>query len=173
VRDMVAIRNHYIGVLEKLSEAGLKTFFETRARSEFDDFNWDLVPEGIFLNCGETKAIIYDNDLPYVLKIPFFTTRTIDKNYCDFEVDYYAMAEEAGLADCFAWCDFLCDFGNCPVYIMEWADCDEERVSDSAYESALRNACSSEGISKEKNPEEYSKFSDRFYSNYYYWDSEE
>ena len=173
MRDMVAIRNHYMDMLEKLSEAGLETFFETRARCEFLDFDCDLAPEGVFLNCGETKAVIYDNDFPYVLKIPFFTTRTVDKNYCDFEVDFYAMAEEAGLEDCFAWCDFLFFFHNCPIYIMEWADCSEDEIEDSSYDACFRWACAQEGVSEEKDPEEYDRFRDRFSDTFYNMDCDD
>jgi len=165
MHDRIAIRNHYMEVLEELSKIGLDTFFETRARCEFDNFDWNSVPGSIQLSGGETKAVIWDNEMPYVLKIPYFSTKTVDKNYCDREVDFYAEAEEAGLEDCFAWCDFLFFFHNCPVYIMEWADCDEGAIGDSAYDASFRLACAQEGISE--GSENYDRFVDEFSDSYY------
>lgn len=83
------------------------------------------------LYAGETKGVLCCEDLGVVFKFPFLN-RGMD--FCRAEVRNYRAAKEAGLANRFAWCDKFCTFqtmdGYYTIYIMEYAECDDDWMID-------------------------------------------
>lgn len=144
----------------------------------FDDFfsegnedNWFALEDSannldfdIDFECGATKGVIIDHDCGYVIKLPFRDRDGFD--YCKAEWRNYCVAESQGLAEFFAFMDFLGFFHNYPIYIQELVDCDEYNISDRAWSSSFNSYCMNNGYDKE-DAEVIDEFSDYFYS----WDS--
>ena len=87
---------------------------------------------------GATRFVIQEDEMPYVLKIPLVQVSMSgvvlqDFDYCRAEVRNYKVAEREGLSKFFAWTEKLFDFEvdgiSIPIYIMEYADVDESRIS--------------------------------------------
>lgn len=125
--------------------------------SDFTDFvgpeHYDYVRKRTFPDCihysfGATKAVLWEDTLPYVIKIPLGFYRK--KDYCEREVKNYKLAQNCPqITNCFAWCDFLFYYYDMPVYVMEKADCDEDEISGEAFETALLTSCEINNIKKD------------------------
>lgn len=85
----------------------------------------------LFIDWGVSKCVIGSKEIGYVIKIPFENKKY---NYCAWEVENYDAAVSAGLAKYFAWCDELCSYfisGKVvPIYIMKYAESDEESFAN-------------------------------------------
>lgn len=131
------------------------SFIEFLQTGNPDSFcNWQYsksISPSEFYNCanGMTKGVIWDNVLPYVLKTPFGDEFGVD--HCRAEARNYKKAVEEGLEDCFAWCEKLMDFeynGNSiPIYIMSYAECGEDMITDSVYSYLSEIGATEEEIS--------------------------
>ena len=165
----IELQNHYRELLDYCCGNGLK-FFETGDPNDLTEWLTGVLPSSVFGDFGETKAVLYDDELPYVIKIPLMRHAN-SKNYCDIELSNYSAAEEIPeIAGCFAWMDFLFEYHGFPIYIMEKVDCDEEEVSSRAYDSSFKWACSQEGFIE--GSKEYEEFSEEFEDRYYDWSME-
>lgn len=111
---------------------------------EYRDF-----PEGMQYAYGASRLVIWDDDYcDFVVKIALGSNC---EKYCQHEVDIYQAAERAGLEDKFAWC--MCYSEPCirenyyspGIYVMEYVDCDEEVVYDSAWKYGYKSFCESKG----------------------------
>lgn len=110
-----------------------------------------------FFSFGASKMVLWEDEMPYVLKIPFLND--VDRDYCKIEIDNYKKAEKIPeIAECFAWCDYLFELFGFPIYIMEKANCDEGEISEQAYSSAYEATCEYESVDEEK-----------FSEDFYYW----
>lgn len=171
MHNLLALQEHFKTILDKIDEAGFHHFFETRESIDFYEAAQETdAIDNIYFDCGSTRAVFWESDFPYVIKIPFFSEK--NRDYCKVEVENYKAAELFLVEDCFAWCEFLFTYHDCPIYVMEKAICDEENISDCAYSASLKWALSEEGISEEENPEEYGFFCENFSSNYFNWESD-
>ena len=165
----IELQNHYRNFLDYCCSKGLE-FFETGDPEDLIGWIADGLPYSINGNFGETKAVLFDDELPYVIKIPLMR-HSDSKNYCEIEYKNYLAAEEIPeISSCFAWMDFLFEYKGFPIYIMEKVDCDEEEVGSRAYDSSFKWACSQEGFIE--GSKEYKEFSESFESRYYNWSME-
>ena len=162
------LRIFYKDFLEKMVDNGLD-FFEDKDENRFIDWCEDNSRDlDFFFANGMTKIVLWEDELPYVIKIPFLNEyhRT---DYCKKEVENYKAARRdfPEILDCFAWCDFLFDFCGFPIYIMEKIDCDEVTLSDRAYSAAYEKFVSyDEGCEEEEVAEKFS-------NEYYNWSGDE
>ena len=108
---------------------------------------------------GASRLVIWDEDYcDYVIKIALNPDY---EKYCQREVEVYAAAVEAGLSNSFGWC--MCysepDYDNdMPgIYVMEYLDCNEEKVADDAWTYGYKEYCRSNGLddSNYDNADEY------------------
>lgn len=127
-------------------------FLQTRNPNSFCEWQYSAsISRSEFCNCasGLTKGVIWDNVLPYVLKTPFGDEFEVD--HCRAEARNYKRALEEGLESCFAWCEKLMDFeykGNLvPIYIMSYAECGDEMITDSVYSYLSEIGATEEEIS--------------------------
>ena len=113
-------------------------------RGEYTSFPCDME-----YACGASRLVVWDTDYcDFVVKI------ALDEDYekyCQHEVEIYQAAVKEGLADKFAWC--MCysepnyeDGSYRPgIYVMEYVDCDEEVVYDSAWKYGYESFCEANG----------------------------
>lgn len=132
MENLNTIKEKWMPILEKAFYSDDARAVNFRHEPNFDNFcSFEtLIYElgGAFeLYAGETKGVLCCEDLGVVFKFPFFD-RGMD--FCRAELRNYRAAEEAGLANRFAWCDKFCTFptsdGYYTVYIMEYAKCDDD-----------------------------------------------
>ena len=123
-------RDFYCNMIELLiKEYDFDSFLEKRQQDTWEEWyesHYDCFPKFMshcFFEHGMTKAVIGDSMTGYIIKIPF---ANLKNNYCEWEVKNYKAAVERGLEECFAWCDKLETFHHVPIYIMEYAECNEE-----------------------------------------------
>lgn len=110
----------------------------------------EYLPSNIQFDSGVTRLVFWDTDYcDYVIKIAL--NQKYEK-YCQHEVEVYAAAVDEGVSDSFAWCTCYSE----PVeeeevyvpgiYVMEYLDCNEEAVSDSAWSYGYKKYCEERGI---------------------------
>ena len=89
---------------------------------------------------GATKIVFIDLSDDYVLKVPMgkvdFCAIEVE-NYTKISTEYPEYAKY--LAECWYAGNFSTDDGEIPMYIMQRADIDPERVSDISYKSYISN----------------------------------
>ena len=89
---------------------------------------------------GATKIVFIDLSDDYVLKVPMgkvdFCAIEVE-NYIKISTEYPEYAKY--LAECWYAGNFSTDDGEIPMYIMQRADIDPERVSDISYKSYISN----------------------------------
>lgn len=135
-------RTKYYNILNELykMDSSFAYFLEIPCRKRWDDVN-DANSTEYSLPSGASKGVIIDDDLDYVIKIPFlyseYYNRAKDKmelsnfdNYCSYEEAVYNCAGTYGLNDFFAESFFLGYFHNVPIYLMKRMDASCERCSD-------------------------------------------
>ena len=109
----------------------------------------EYMPEDIQYDSGASRVVIWDEYCDFVIKLPLDEGY---EKYCQKEVEVYKAAEEAGLADNFAWCDcygepnMLDDYYNPGIYVMEYVYCNEEAVYDSAWKYGYETYCNERGL---------------------------
>ena len=135
-------RTKYYNILNVLynpvNNDSFASFLETPCKER-----WEAVEDANFtdysLASGASKGVIIDDDLDYVIKIPFLYEYYIRKgetvlsdfdNYCSLEESVYDCAKTYGLNDFFAESFFLGYFHNVPIYLMKRMDASCERCSD-------------------------------------------
>lgn len=166
--DPAAVKKFYKNLLDEACEDAewLFNFFLNGADREIfkDGYCNDIHPD-LHITFGETKAVLWEDSLPYVIKIPFNYSIT---DYCELElVNYRNVVENSKkLADCFAWCDYLFDYYEVPIYIMEKVVVDEQEIESRAYNSAFNYSLNRSGIHNDNSPE-YIEFCKKFSSSYY------
>lgn len=126
--------------------------------------DYDMFPYDMEYSNGASRLVIWDSDYcDYVIKI------ALDQKFEKFnqhEVEVYREAVKEGFADNFAWCTcyqepMICDDWYVPgIYVMEYVDCDEEAVSDSAWIYGYKSYCAMKGIdsSNYDHAEEYNEW---------------
>lgn len=144
------LKQYYKELLDDCVVTGLD-FFKTNDRDSF--YNWSHkshgCPEDVYSANGATKAVLWTDEMPYVIKIPFIDQMSCYRDFCELELINYKLAQNCPqIADCFAWCDFLFYYYDTPIYIMEKADCDEDEIYSSAYDAALSESCASNSVRK-------------------------
>ena len=89
---------------------------------------------------GATKIVFIDLSDDYVLKVPMgkvdFCAIEVE-NYTKISIKYPEYAKY--LAECWYAGNFSTDDGEIPMYIMQRADIDPEKVSDISYKSYISN----------------------------------
>ena len=109
----------------------------------------EYLPDDMSYNSGASRVVIWDEYCDFVLKLPL---SEYYEKYCQKEVDVYNDAEDAGLADHFAWCGCygeptICDdYYNPGIYVMEYIYCNEEDVYDSAWKYGYETYCKERGL---------------------------
>jgi len=112
----------------------------------------------------------YHNDLPYEMEYSYGASRLViwDNDYCDYvikialnekyekfcqhEVEVYAAAVKEGLEDSFAWCaqyskSYGSGDGYVPgIYVMEYADCNEDVNIDEVWKYGYSQYCKERGL---------------------------
>lgn len=166
------IKAFYKDFLDDLCDKGLADFFTSPSRERIDD--WIDSPDCCINTAGgETKVVLWEDTLPYVLKIPCtYSKNCLDTDFCKKEVENYNAACDEDVDDKFAAIDFLFNFRNYPIYIMEKAECDADRIYDSAYSSALRNHLGDENVD-EMTLDEREELEEGFSCDFDSWDSED
>ena len=87
---------------------------------------------------------MWDDENPdYVAKIALTAE---NEKYCVKEVELYNAAVEAGLADHFAWCAEIYDYGTHSVYAMEYLDCCYEENDSESYQWGFERYCAEEEL---------------------------
>lgn len=88
--------------------------------------------------CGASKGVIIPFNLEgYVIKFPFAYKKF---DYCRAEWRNSVVFEQAGFGFAIAKTDFLCRLDNgYPIYIQEIAECSEDTVESSIFESCYEN----------------------------------
>ena len=145
----------YTNLLNMCVEKGLD-FFETHDRESFVDWHYDNNMYGVDSDWGASRFVIWEDTLPYVIKIPFIDNRTQYKNYCEIEVEICERAMKTDIRDCFAETAFLCYYQGHPIYIMEKAICDEDELYLSACEAAENHKDMTEEFVARSEVENYS-----------------
>jgi hypothetical protein len=108
-------------------------------------------PDEMMWNNGASRLVIWDSDYcDYVIKIALAPGY---EKYCQHEVEVYEAAVREGFADQFAWCACYQEpvygddgFYTPGIYVMEYVDCDEEAVYDSAWMHGYRSYCEMKGL---------------------------
>lgn len=149
-------------------------FFKTGDREDF--YKWydkRCNSEDFSAAYGATKMVLWEDTLPYVIKVPFLDSRSGFRDYCRIELSNYKKVQKIPeIVDMFAEVEFLFEYCGFPVYIMEKVSCDEEEISSRAYEAAFDFSREQHGMYNDGSPE-YEGFCDNFCSNYYNWSAEE
>ena len=132
--------------------------------------NCSNTPDEMRYSYGASRLVIWDDDYcDYVIKIAL--NESYEK-YCQHEVDIYNAAVKEGFADKFAWCACYSepcldeDFYNPGIYVMEYVDCNEDEVYDSAWKYGYEEFCSMKGI-------DGSSYSDELIRSFDNWNCEE
>ena len=134
--------------------------------------NYMNMPGDMRYAYGASRIAIWDEDYcDYVVKIAL--NEKYEK-FCQHEVEVYEAAVKEGLADTFAWC--MCyaepqynDEGEYEVpgiYVMEYVDCNEDEVYDSAWKHGYEEFCSMKGI-------DGSSYSDKLIRSFDDWNCED
>lgn len=163
---MDTITSHYRKLLDYLCERhNFANFLEDGTENGFIDWRCNLSKSSFEVNWGSSKGVIFDPDLPYVLKIPFdfYTSRA--RNYCEIEYENYQAAKDfPEILDRFAWIDFLFAYRGYPIYIMEKVNCDDEEILSRAFNSSYSTYCERNNFLSKK--EKLEDFSDIFHCHY-------
>lgn len=136
-------------------------------------FRDSLLDAGYHINSGACRAVIFHDDWDYVIKFGKSDDQMYDEDgntlgtmdYCANEEFLYREATKLGLADYFAECLFLGEFGEDQVklYLMTRCECDADRVSSGSYEAAFRVYCEENGYDHEHASDDvYEEFSDYY-----------
>ena len=160
------LQGFYRKFLERLCTSDdLARFFETGEEGDFIEW-WKSIPRGhksIGAAYGATKAVIWDNSLPYVLKIPFGYPNDELKDYCEIETENYSLAQEIPeISVFFAKSQFLFEFRGVPIYLMDKAKCNESEIEDRAFTSGLAHYEKLNKFQKNINKKDFFTFSDKF-----------
>lgn len=132
MENLNTIKEKWMPILEKAFYSDDARAVDFRNEPDYHNFCvfGTLIDElgGVFqLHTGESKGVLCCEDLGIVFKFPFLN-RGMD--FCRAEVRNYRAAEEAGFANRFAWCDKFCTFptanGYYTIYVMEYAECDDD-----------------------------------------------
>ncbi len=127
-------------------------------------------PDYIHYAFGATKAVLWEDTLPYVIKIPL--ELYMERDYCKREVKNYKLAQNCPqIIKCFAWCDFLFYYYDMPIYIMEKADCDEDEIYSNAFETALSESCEDNNV--ERDGPDYDDYCETFSDEWEWMDGTE
>lgn len=126
------------------------------------------LPANIDWSYGATRLVVWDWDYPdFVVKIPLGEDCV---KYCEKEVDLYRAATVEGVDRYFAWCSFIDNYDNYPIYAMEFVDCDSESIEDSCYTFAYKSWCEENGYDR-FDLDVSDKFNDIYYSSEMRYDS--
>ena len=130
--------NHFLRKLFEISEAAPNMFFQSNSShferySDTEEFYYgEQVANsiGISIFYGASKLVFVDEDIDYVAKIPFCGL----KDYCDIEVGKYNEISfryptySHYFAECWKAGTIIIEEVELPLYIMERADVDENKV---------------------------------------------
>lgn len=118
------------------------------------------LPAHIDWASGATRLVVWDWDCPdFVVKIPLGTDCF---KYCEREVEIYHTAVADGVDRYFAWCDYMGECCDWPIYAMEFVNCDSDTIEDESYSSAYESWCQDNGYDPEDED-----VSDEFNNLYY------
>lgn len=136
--------DHYTDFLNQLlEEPFFGDFLVERSYNSYDKLKLNAP---LNTNQGCSRAVFWDDNLPYVIKIPFGNRRD-----CQIEVENYKKAKESGIEELFAECEWLMDFNynglSIPIYIMEFVECDENKITDEIYDSYIEGGFDDDFIS--------------------------
>lgn len=168
MEDFNELKIFYKNFLDMCCATGLK-FFETGSREDYWNW-WDNLSRKnshIHTSSGASKMVLWEDELPYVIKIPFLDGRTDYRDYCRVELKNYKVLKDfPEIIPCFAWIDYLFEYKGFPVYIMEKVDCDEDGIESAAYDSTLLRYCEEENLveGSDDYKEKIADFSDSFFS---------
>lgn len=108
------------------------------------------MPDNMEYSYGASRLVIWDNDYcDYVIKIPMIEKY---EKFCQHEVEVYAAAVKEGLEDSFAWCmqysqPYGSDDDYVPgIYVMEYADCNEDVNIDEVWKYGYSQYCKERGL---------------------------
>ena len=169
--NIAAVKKFYKNLFDEVCEdtGWFLNFFLSRTNKEvfLNSYCNDIHPD-LHIAFGETKLVLWEDSLPYVIKIPFNYFDPNNPNYCEIELINYrnVVKNSKKLADCFAWCDYLFDYLDVPIYIMEKAIVNEEEIESRAYDSAFNYSLNHSGIHNDDSPE-YIEFCEKFSKSYY------
>ena len=112
--------------------------------------NYSTTPDEMRWDNGASRLVIWDEDYcDYVIKIAL--SEKFEK-FCQHEVEVYEAAMKEGFADKFAWCmQYAEPHGEGDtyvpgIYIMEYADCNEDVNMDSAWKYGYEQYCKMKGF---------------------------
>lgn len=137
--------------LEKVSEIYkvAPNIFSQKDGNDFSDYRNTLeysaasnlaIDLNLEIQYGATKIVFIDLSDDYVLKVPMGKV-----DFCAIEVENYIKISTKYpeyakyLAECWYAGNFSTDDGEIPMYIMQRADIDPEKVSDISYKSYISN----------------------------------
>lgn len=171
MKSLDDLKTFYKNFLDECCATGL-SFFESGDYNDYWEWASNLPRKGssIHTSNGASKIVLWEDDLPYVIKFPIFNGRTEFKDYCRVELkNYKALKDFPEIISCFAWIDYLFEYKGFPIYIMEKVDCDEYGIEIAAYDSTLLRYCEEENLveGSDDYKEKIADFSDSFFS---FWD---
>lgn len=126
----------YLDAIENLvKNYAFNDFLSDPTNKNFSRWMEEMSDFPVLIYTGETKAVLWNEDWPCVIKIPFSHR---DFDYCRAEVRNYKKAVKEGLEQYFAFCDLLMEYPigegkTVPIYIMEYAEVDEDYARDTIY----------------------------------------
>lgn len=134
-------------ILEMVEDFGLNI---TRPISIINSVKKGAYPHNMFCNWGASRLVIWDDYCDYVIKIAI---QHEYEKYNAHEAEIYWAAEDSGVNNHFAWCDcYIKPTINTPgIYVMEYVNCDEERVDDESWDYGYREYCMQNGYDSESN----------------------
>lgn len=101
------------------------------------------IPAHIHFACGCTRVVFWDeNDKDYVYKLNMYTD---DIDYGKQEEFVYHKAEEANVAECFAWVHKILTLFDRSIYAMPYCHVSATELSCDSYEYHARAYCEEEG----------------------------
>ena len=141
--------NHFLRKLFEISEVAPNMFFQSDSNcfekytytDEFDYGEHAARALGISIFYGASKLVFVDEDINYVAKMPFCGLR----DYCSIEVGNYNEISfhypkySHYFAECWKAGTITIDGIELPLYIMERADIDENRVYEMSDNYRIEN----------------------------------
>ena len=122
------------------SQKDCNYFDDYRITSEYSAASNLAFELNLEIQYGATKIVFIDLSDDYVLKVPMGKV-----DFCAIEVENYTKISTKYpeyakyLAECWYAGNFSTDDGEIPMYIMQRADIDPEKVSDISYKSYISN----------------------------------
>ena len=163
------MRNEYTEILDTLcadydfAKAIFASYSGDSVRCNWPEDEKAACDLGLRYGGGATRMMIHKVGLPYVIK--FAIEPKFDCDFCADEINTYKQADAAGVADIFAWCEFLMDYTfsdegrrrTVKVMIMEECECYEDNISGDSFNYHYNKFC------KENDLEDCDESREEFY----------